>query len=199
MIVSDGWLDTADRYEILGGAPMTIRRCLVIHFTNGASARSSIDAMRDRGLSCHLVIDRDGTIYQTRSFHRTCSHAGVSRWKDPNNGILHEGANAFSIGIELANAGEEEGLAKKWSKLPLFTGRHRNERAARNWEQYPEAQYLACRDIAKVLVEKYHLDDVTGHDCIAPERKIDPGPAFPMRELRDACGFGKTLPEVHWL
>ena len=51
--------------------------------------------------------------------------------------------------------------------------------------------------LAKALCDRYHLDDITGHDCIAPERKIDPGPAFPMADLRAFCGFGKTLPKVH--
>jgi N-acetylmuramoyl-L-alanine amidase len=50
--------------------------------------------------------------------------------------------------------------------------------------------------VAKVLVACYQLDDITGHDCIAPERKDDPGPAFPMAELRAACGF-TGLPAVH--
>ena len=43
---------------------------------------------------------------------------------------------------------------------------------------------------------KVNLDDITGHDCIAPERRNDPGPAFPMQELRELCGFS-GLPEVH--
>jgi N-acetyl-anhydromuramyl-L-alanine amidase AmpD len=46
-------------------------------------------------------------------------------------------------------------------------------------------------------VGRYSLDDITGHDCIAPERKLEPGPAFPMVPLREARGF-KGLPAV-WM
>jgi N-acetyl-anhydromuramyl-L-alanine amidase AmpD len=51
-----------------------------------------------------------------------------------------------------------------------------------------------------MLVQAYNLDDVTGHDCIAPERKTDPGPAFQkhMANIRAACGIGLSLPMVHF-
>lgn len=195
-ITDDHWLDPVTKDPIAGGSAMPIRRCLVIHFTSGATAQSSIDSMRDNGLSCHLVIDRDGTIYQCRPFNKQCSHAGRSRWKDPNTGHLHTGVNSFGIGIELANAGNDEALAKRWTKLPLVTARHRNESSAEKWEAYPAEQVAACHEAAKVIVARYKLDDVTGHDCIAPERKNDPGPAFPMEELRLVCGF-TGLPAIH--
>lgn len=40
-------------------------------------------------------------------------------------------------------------------------------------------QFQACVEVAKALVARYKLDDVIGHDDIAPDRKNDPGPAFP--------------------
>ena len=45
-----------------GGSTMTLRRFLVIHFTDGATAESSISWWRNpdaRGASAHIVIDRD--------------------------------------------------------------------------------------------------------------------------------------------
>ena len=70
-----------------GGASMPIRRALVIHFTSGASAASSIEFWQTpaaKGACAHLIIDRDGTIYQCRPFDRTAGHAGVSQWADPS-------------------------------------------------------------------------------------------------------------------
>lgn len=193
------WIDTAIKEPIAGGSEMKIRRCVVTHFTAGATAKSSINYWRSltSGICAHLVIDRDGTIYQCRPFNRTCGHAGVSRWKDPKTGILYKNANGYSIGIEIANAGDNEALAKKWSKLPLLTAKHRNGGPVRKWENYTPEQISAVKSLCQTLVARYNLDDVTGHDCIAPERKNDPGPAFPIQDIRKACGFS-GLPIVHW-
>ncbi len=205
MITPSHLLTGATLSLLPGGNPMGIRRCVVIHFTSGATAQSSIDywkepAPRKIDLGAHLIIDRDGTIYQCRPFNQTISHAGRSRWVDPKTGKKYEMCNQFSIGIELANAGNDPAVIKIASKLPGYAGttkaKHRNGGKEQEWELYPGAQYLACLDAVKQLVERYNLDDITGHDCIAPERKDDPGPAFPMQQLREACGF-KGLPVVH--
>jgi N-acetylmuramoyl-L-alanine amidase len=185
-ITGDHWLDSALRRPIQGGAKMPVRRFLVIHFTAGASAESSIEFWRTpaaKGASAHLVIDRDGTVYQTRPFDRTCGHAGVSKWRG------HKNLNTCTLGIELANAGDDERLTKRWSKHPTIEARHKNGGTLKQWEAYPLAQLAACEQVAKALVTRYKLDDIVGHDDIAPTRKNDPGPAFPMASLRQSCGF----------
>ena len=91
-ISSDHWLDFAIKEKIEGGKEMPVRRCVVIHFTGGHSAKSSIDFWRTpqaKGANAHLVIDRDGTVFQCRPFNRTCGHAGVSRWRDPRTKKLY--------------------------------------------------------------------------------------------------------------
>ena len=198
MNVKNHWLEGAERDLITGGGWMTIRRCLVIHYTQGASGRSSIDYWKelDNGICAHLVIERNGYIYQVRPFNRTCGHAGVSRWRDPSTFNRYKNINHCSIGIELANAGNNEQLAQRWTKLPLIEAQHRNGGPVQKWEAFPEEQVEACIDAARAIVSAYHLDDVTGHDCVAPERKLDPGPAFPMERIRKACGFS-GLPDVH--
>jgi N-acetylmuramoyl-L-alanine amidase len=179
------WLEGALRRPVAGGQSMPIRRFLVIHFTSGASAESSIEFWRTpaaKGASAHIVIDRDGTVYQCRPFNQTCGHAGVSAWKG------FKGLNSCSIGIELANAGDDEKLAAKWGKFGV-TAKHKNGGPLQKWEGYPPAQIGACLAVSEALVARYNLDDVVGHEDIAPSRKNDPGPAFPMGELRVACGF----------
>lgn len=196
-VMDDHWLAEARRVPLSGGSSMPIRRFLVIHFTSGATALSSINFWKTpaaKGASAHLVIDRDGTIYQCRPFNKTCGHAGASKWTDPNTGVSYSGLNSCSIGIELANGGDNSSLIKKWSKLPPFTGRHKNGGPVTEWEQYPSEQLKALEEASKALVERYNLDDLIGHEDIAPSRKNDPGPAFPMQALREACGF-KGLPK----
>jgi N-acetylmuramoyl-L-alanine amidase len=187
-----------------GGNAMPIRRCAVIHFTSGMSAKSSINFWTEaaaKGACAHVVIDRDGHIYQTRAFNRTAGHAGNSRWQDPKTDRMFGGANSYAIGIELANAGNDDRLFKVAAKLPGASGktivaRHRNGGKTVAWEVYSDPQLESCIALCKLLVQHYNLDDITGHDCIAPERKDDPGPAFPMNSLRTQCGF-TGLPKVH--
>jgi N-acetylmuramoyl-L-alanine amidase len=193
-------LDAATLALLPGGSMMPVRRLLVIHFTSGMSAQSSIDFWKSaeaKGACAHVIIDRDGTIFQCRPFDRTAGHAGVSEWFDAAREIKRAGCNAFSIGIELANAGDsvsgsvENPLA--FGKHPCPAGaimaRHKNGGPLTLWEKFPEPQLKACFELSKALVDRYHLDDVRGHDDIAPQRKNDPGPAFPMPELRALLGF----------
>ena len=165
----------------------------------GAEAGQSVSTfggpLKPRGANAHLVIDRDGTVFQCRPFNRTCGHAGVSRWRDPRTKKLYTGCNDFSIGIENANAGDEERVAQKNSKLPLVQAKHRNGGPEQKWEAYPPEQLASVFRVVSLLMDRYKSVDITGHECIAPERKNDPGPAFPMEELRKANGLG-GLPEV---
>jgi N-acetylmuramoyl-L-alanine amidase len=192
---------------LVSGHPMDVRRCLVIHYTEGLTAQSSIDywnepKQRHDDIGAHIIIDRDGLIYQCRPFNRTISHAGVSRWYDSTAHITREWCNQFSIGIELANAGDENPVIQKAAKLKGYAGTriaaHRNGGKETLWEAYPAEQIRALTEVCKTLCDRYHLDDITGHDCIAPERKRDPGPSFPMLKLRQDCGF-TGLPYVNRL
>ena len=189
-IGADHWLDPVQRKPILGGNAMLVRRFLVIHFTAGASALSSIGYWKQlaNGVCAHFVIDRDGTIYQCRPCNRTAGHAGTSYWHGYRN------LNNCSIGIELANGGDT--YPTRFSKLKPITAKHKNGGHTTEWETYPPEQLAACEMLSKILVERYNLDDVIGHEDIAPSRKNDPGPAFPMGALRAACGF-TGLPVPH--
>jgi N-acetylmuramoyl-L-alanine amidase len=200
MTITNHWLNGAVKDEIKGGAAMAVRRCLVIHHTAGASAKSSVASMRSQGLSAHLVVDRDGTIYQCRPFNVQCAHAGKSKWVDPNTGKTYTNINSCSIGIEIANAGDDPAVIK-WAvkNAGAETGRakHRNGGPEKEWEHYTDEQIKAVTDASWAIVQAYNLDDLTGHDCVSPDRKSDPGPLWPMLALREACGF-TGLPVVHW-
>lgn len=188
------------RDPLPAGKDMPIRRAVVLHFTGGASGASSVTAMSERKVSAHLVVDRDGSVRQCVPFNKQAAHAGVSRWVDPSTKKLHVGCNGFTIGIEIANAGDDPG-AQSWARkqgAEFAIAKHRNGGKEVLWEEYTDPQIAAVTAICKALVERYKLDDITGHDCIAPERKNDPGPLFPMKLVREACGF-KGLPEVHRL
>lgn len=65
---------------------------VVIHFDACGTSRRCFEVLHDeRGLSCHFLVDLDGTIYQTLDLKERAWHAAQ--------------ANEFSIGIEIAHIG----------------------------------------------------------------------------------------------
>lgn len=164
---------------------------LVMHYTAGASAESSIAWFLNpaANASAHLVISRSGQITQLVAFNRRAWHAGASRWAN------RVGLNPWSIGIELDNAGElvrhPDGWRTKWGRpvnsADVIEAAHQNGGPITGWHTYTQDQLEAAQIVAAVLVAHYGLKDVLGHDAIAPGRKTDPGPAFPMSSFRAAA------------
>jgi N-acetylmuramoyl-L-alanine amidase len=103
-------------------------------------------------------------IFQLVAENRRAWHAGVSYWQGTTE------LNAASIGIENVNLG------------PVDTPQ------GRSWQPYPAAQVDALIRLAKDIVSRYGIPPtrVVGHSDIAPQRKIDPGPLFPWKQLYDA-------------
>jgi N-acetylmuramoyl-L-alanine amidase len=174
---------------------------LVMHYTAGSSLSGAVETLANAAVkaSAHLVIDRDGSIVQIVPFDRVAWHAGKSRW----HGL--SGLNAHSIGIELVNAGKLERqnghwrawFGKTYDDDDVLVATHKHETTATGWHIYPEAQLAATVEVAQLLVDRYGLRDVIGHDDIAPGRKADPGPAFPLEQVRgQAMGRRDDAPEV---
>jgi len=175
---------------------------LVMHYTAGRSASSSINWLtnKDAKASAHLVIGRDGGITQLVPFNRIAWHAGASQWEGLG------GMNSHSIGIELDNAGiltRQGTVWKSWfgaeyDEHNVVEAVHKNETKTRGWHVYTEKQIGAALSVARLLVKHYKLKDVIGHDDIAPRRKQDPGPAFPMENFRAAVmGRRETAPDTY--
>lgn len=161
---------------------------LVVHFTAGRSAAESVNWLTNPAAkaSAHLVIGRDGQITQLVPFNRVAWHAGPSRWE----GI--SGLNRHSIGIELDNAGRLRRQGQQWcawfgTPYPddeVIEAVHKHESASCGWHAYTPEQLDATLNAALCISQKYKLHDVVGHDDIAPGRKCDPGPAFPLANFR---------------
>ncbi len=135
---------------------------LILHYT-AVDLQGTLDifSSTDYGVSAHLVIDLDGTVYELVSClngtaHRAW-HAGVSRWQEK------EAFNDFAIGIELVN----------------FNG---------NIFSFTDEQYLALQQVIQQLQQHYpKLSDperILGHEQIAGFRgKADPGCCFDWNRL----------------
>lgn len=165
-------------------------RWLVLHYTAGRSLESSVASLCTRkpagNASAHIVLGRDGRIVQLAPFNVVTWHAGVSSWEGVS------GLNAHSIGIEMDNAGALDEIGGRhftWfrqevpaAEVQIATHRHGGPR--RGWHAYTGAQIERALELAELLVTRYGLEDVLGHEDIAPGRKSDPGPAFPLEALR---------------
>lgn len=175
---------------------------LVVHFTAGANAEGSVQwlSSSQSRASAHLVIARDGQITQLVPFDRSAWHAGRSQWG------ARIGLNRYSIGIELDNVGKLQRQGPHWvawfgravPEEDVVLATHQHESALSGWQAYTEIQLQRSLEAATALVEKYAIQDILGHDDIAPRRKVDPGPAFPMAQFR-AKVLGRSEDEQHTL
>ena len=164
-------------------------RYIVFHYTAGSSAASSIASLCTRkpqgNASAHLVLARDGAITQLAPFNVVTWHAGVSQW----SGIV--GLNSASIGIEIDNAGPMNVVGdrfvawfgREYPAGEVLMAAHKHGGPVRPWHAYTQVQIERCLELAELLVARYGLIDIVGHDDIARGRKQDPGPAFPLASI----------------
>ena len=147
---------------------------VVLHFT-AATLERTLELFTDvtREVSAHLVIDRDGSIYELvpclGGTTQRAWHAGKSRMEFSTNGDsqLIESFNDRSIGIELVNLNGN-----------LFP--------------YTEAQYASLFGVLERLKGLYPVlerpEVVVGHEQIAGFRgKSDPGLCFEWERLFAVC------------
>ncbi len=170
--------------------PQIVPEILVVHYTATLLGPPVVQAFAapNAAASAHLVLDLDGAFTQMVPFNRRAAHAGPSSWKG------RPSCNGYSIGIEVVNPGPlhqtETGYVETIRRRPwrgdVVHAKHKNGGPFIHWAAYSEAQLDALEEVTRVLVDAYSLVDVVGHDDIAPRRKIDPGPAFPLSALRAA-------------
>lgn len=190
---------------------------LIIHYTAGDEADGAITWFRQESASgntdkicAHIVIDKDGSITQLAPFDRRCNHADYSSW----DGLT--GINECSIGIEIVNPGYCEKLtngnyrrkigenkdgtavyknypSSEANRITRLNHKHKFWNSNENdyWFKFTDAQINAVSQLSKILIEKYQLSFVVGHDDISPARKPDPGPSFPWDQFKINV-FGKT-------
>ena len=105
-------------------------------------------------VSAHLLIRRDGSVFQYVPFNRRAWHAGISSYQGRKD------CNDFSIGIELEGTDFQPFEEAQYLKL--------NEVLSALTETYPGLS----------------RERIVGHEHIAPGRKTDPGPFFDWSKLK---------------
>jgi N-acetylmuramoyl-L-alanine amidase len=203
MIIKDNWLYTdlghakVENYPaIYHGWPGKIfdPRYIIVHYTAGNQISSTINWFahdKRSNSSAHIVIGEDGRVVQFVPFNDFAWHAGA-KW----NGLTN--MNWYSIGIELVNVG----FLRSGFPVPQerqLSAVHPNEKIARVWETYPQAQIDALIEVGRLLTKTYpYIHDVLGHSDVDPKNRLDPGPAFPMGVVREAIflPFATTPPKT---
>lgn len=142
---------------------------VVLHYTS-ASNEASLKILSQRNVSSHYLITDEPRprVYLLVDENRRAWHAGVSQWYGRTD------MNSGSIGIEIVNQGRQGDA----------------------WEPYSPAQIRVLTILLKDIVARHQIKalNIVGHSDIAPQRKIDPGPLFPWRELARQ-GLGRWYDE----
>lgn len=164
---------------------------IVLHYTSADLPRS-LELLTKEEVSAHYLINAvPPTIYQLVDEDRRAWHAGVSEWQG------RTWLNGTTIGIELINQG--------YFDTPK----------GRYWQPYAQQQIDTLIVLLKDIMQRHHLPpgSIIGHSDIAPQRKVDPGPLFPWKQLADAglmpwpnadvvareqALFSITPPDISW-
>ncbi|PCD00401.1 N-acetylmuramoyl-L-alanine amidase [Halopseudomonas pelagia] len=137
---------------------------VVLHYTSSGFERSLNHLLAGEVSSHYLIGATPPIIYRLVDENRRAWHAGDSSWQG------RTWLNSTSIGIEIVHPG--------YTDTP----------AGRVWHPWPQDQIDALIPLLKDILQRHGLgpDRVVGHSDIAPQRKVDPGPLFPWRQLADA-------------
>jgi N-acetyl-anhydromuramyl-L-alanine amidase AmpD len=187
------------------GGPI-VPKVIVLHDTAGdLSGRGSISWLLggkggSQNSSAHVVIGRDGTITQLAPMNIKTWHAGRSSWRGREN------LNGWSIGIEIANPGgplvdlgggsykggvtihtkNDPSLVVRRGRFPART-EDGKEMAPNDglWLEHSPQQIDAVVELCRALVAAYPtITEIVTHWMIAPTRKVDTNPLFPLGEVR---------------
>lgn len=178
-----------DSYQAVGQDSRV--QFIVLHYTSTDLPRS-LYLLTQKDVSSHyLIAEQPATIYRLVDENQRAWHAGNSQW----NGRTW--LNSSSIGIEMVNQGYSETAEGKV------------------WQAWSEEQIEALVLLLKDIMQRHGLtaDHVVGHSDIAPQRKVDPGPAFPWERLaqeelihwpdsyavaQHLAVFTEQLPSIAW-
>lgn len=150
-------------------------RHIVLHYT-AANAETSLKLLSQGKVSSHYLITDNAHphVYRLVDEARTAWHAGESRW------LNQISVNPVSIGIELVNGGRTD-----------------TAHGQTTWEPYAGPQIQTLILLLQDLIARHGIrpENIVGHSDIAPQRKTDPGPLFPWKQLAQA-GIGRWYDEA---
>lgn len=166
-IVDKGEYQLDRRYPAQAAYPRV--KMVVIHYT-AENFERSLSVLRGSEVSAHYLLpaappERQGkpVIWQLVPEDKLAWHAGVSFWRGSSR------LNDISVGIELENRG-----------FTLHNGERR-------FYPFEADQIAALEKLLPDIIARYQIapQNIVAHSDIAPQRKTDPGPLFPWKQLAD--------------
>lgn len=211
MKIENGWLtpepgdptvvtvQSVRSYGLSVSAPLGV----VWHYTGGvggpqyaanlAERIRTYDRATDRPASWHLLIAKNGAVYQSVSLLRGSWHTGRG---GEMAGKSWDNVNKVTIGIELENAGRLKRIGAKWfcwpyweDKIAEIPDKDCEVAATRStrvqgegyFDSFPESQIHTAISLTRSIAICYSLSAANlahGHKDYDPIRKEDPGPLF---------------------
>ena len=166
---------------------------IVLHATAGrenpdSSIGNAEATLRERGLSYHYLIAKDGTVYEAVAPEFQASHAGSSY-----------GPQEAAAGLSRAQFGNTRENRRLDRVYKFRTGCSVNPTSIGisfvnlndGIDPYPAVQIAAGIDLVRELRQRFtQLKWVTTHYAVSPKRKSDPrGPGFDLAAFATACGL----------
>ncbi len=159
------------QFEALQGSRKQKVNKVVLHHDGTRDSRGCFDVLVQRSLSTHILIDRDGTVYQPLALRDIAFHVG-------------DGFNVTSVGIDLNNPVHPDRARERGA--PVYKKRINNS------EQislgYTDAQY---ESLAAVLDGLFRM-----FPGIRREAPVGEDGQVVTRRLLDAAGFAGVV--AHW-
>jgi N-acetylmuramoyl-L-alanine amidase len=144
-------------------------KMLVIHYT-ADRFHGSLNTLTGPDVSAHYLIPAQPPqlagkpiVWQLVEEQQLAWHAGVSFWRG------NQRVNDISIGIELENSG-----------FTLLEGK-------KQFYPFDPAQIAVLEKLLPEIIERHQIapQNIVAHSDVAPQRKVDPGPLFPWRQLAE--------------
>jgi N-acetylmuramoyl-L-alanine amidase len=177
MAISGDWIVGIKKQKLkhVGGAQPK-PNLLVIHYSVTDTVAQAVTALDAKTLGYHILIEKDGTAYQTRPFIETAAHPGRSNWKKQTKSVSDTSTvQVNSIGICLMNMGFAHGTRPNKKAKLIYNPK---DASMDSWEVYPAPQLATCSSIVADIIATYKITEVVGHHDIAVMGKFDPGPLY---------------------
>lgn len=185
--VHNHWVRSASRRDSPNQSKDITPTVIVMHYTGAQSTIGALEHLTSKTseVSAHFLIGQDGSLFQMVPLNKKAWHAGESSWRGRSS------VGDFSIGIELTNPGpltrKENGFydlnGQRWPGSVIDARHKRADVPHVAWAAYSNIQLGMAMDLVASLARAYPIQEVIGHDDITL-RKMDPGPAFPMRTFQ---------------